>query len=251
MVLSGTNQQGEIVRGTWKPVNGEVREIAVKSTDAGKTWEPWFDIVFRRASEAVNKTSTAATADAKDDKQTVAALGTEYQEAVKHNDAATMDRILADDFILITSSGKTYDKAELLDEARSGRILYEHHEDTEKTVRRWGDTAIVTAKLWFCWRNLFDPFFQGYGHCATRSLPDRLANVCPYRQFMCAITQSHERTPKRVPIDFAPDLHQAAGSKELDRTRPDDIGPTPFWELFCNLAENLLSNFIFEPLFFL
>src|SRR6202022_1394882 len=67
-----------------------------------------------------------------------------------------------------------------------------------------------------CWRNLFDPFFQGYGHCVTHSLPDRLANVCPYRQFMCAIAQSHERTPKGVPIDSAPDLYQAAGSKELD-----------------------------------
>ena len=63
---------------------------------------------------------------------------------------------------------------------------------------------------------LFAPFFQGYGHRVTHSLPDRLANVCPYRQFMCAITQSHERTPKGVPIDFAPDLYQAAGSKELD-----------------------------------
>jgi hypothetical protein len=63
---------------------------------------------------------------------------------------------------------------------------------------------------------LFNPFFQRYGHSVTHSLPDRLANVCPYRQFMCAITQSHERTPKGVPIDFAPDLYQAAGFKELD-----------------------------------
>jgi hypothetical protein len=39
---------------------------------------------------------------------------------------------------------------------------------------------------------LFDPFFQGYGHGVTLRLPDRSANVCPYRQFMCAITQSHE-----------------------------------------------------------
>jgi hypothetical protein len=67
-----------------------------------------------------------------------------------------------------------------------------------------------------CWRNLPDPFFQGYGHFVTHILPDRLANVCPNRQFMFAITQSHERTPKGVPIDFAPNLYQAAGFKELD-----------------------------------
>jgi hypothetical protein len=34
-----------------------------------------------------------------EDAATVAALDTEYQAAVKRNDAATMDRILADDFV--------------------------------------------------------------------------------------------------------------------------------------------------------
>jgi ketosteroid isomerase-like protein len=83
-----------------------------------------------------------------DDKQIVAALDTKYQAAVKQNDAATMDRLLADDFTLVTGSGKTYTKKDLLDEARSGQIHYEHQEDTDQTVRVWGDTAVVTAKLW-------------------------------------------------------------------------------------------------------
>jgi hypothetical protein len=46
-----------------------------------------------------------------DDKKTVAALDAEYQAAVKMNDASTMNRILADDFILVTGSGKTYTKS--------------------------------------------------------------------------------------------------------------------------------------------
>jgi ketosteroid isomerase-like protein len=87
-------------------------------------------------------------ASAADDKNLVAALDSQYQTAVKQNDAATMDRILADDFTLATGSGKTYTKADLLDEARSGRIVYEHQEDSAQTVRIWGDTAVVTAKLW-------------------------------------------------------------------------------------------------------
>jgi len=37
-----------------------------------------------------------------DDQKAVAALDTQYQAAVKVNDAATMDRVLADDFILVT-----------------------------------------------------------------------------------------------------------------------------------------------------
>ncbi len=89
-----------------------------------------------------------ARASAADDQKAVAALDTKYQAAVKINDAATMDRLLADDFILVTGSGKTYTKADLLKEARDGRDVYEHNEDTDRTVRVWGDTAVITAKLW-------------------------------------------------------------------------------------------------------
>ena len=83
-----------------------------------------------------------------DDAKTVAALDTEYQAAVKNNDAATMDRILADDFVVVAGSGKVYTKADLLQMARTRRVQYEHQEDSDQTVRVWGDTAVVTAKIW-------------------------------------------------------------------------------------------------------
>ena len=83
-----------------------------------------------------------------DDRTTVSDLDARYQQAVKQNDFSTMDKILADDFILVTSSGKRFTKAELLEEAKSGRIVYEHQEDTDKSVQAWGDTAVVTARLW-------------------------------------------------------------------------------------------------------
>ena len=78
----------------------------------------------------------------------IAALDTEYQAAVKNNDAATMDRILADDFILVTGRGKVYNKTDLLDAAKNKDIIYEHQEDTQQMVRVWGDTAVITALLW-------------------------------------------------------------------------------------------------------
>jgi ketosteroid isomerase-like protein len=87
-------------------------------------------------------------ASASDDEKIVAALDTQYQAAVKNNDAATMDRILADDFVLVTGRGKTQSKADLLKEARSKAIIYEHQEDSNQKVRVWGDTAVVTALLW-------------------------------------------------------------------------------------------------------
>ena len=83
-----------------------------------------------------------------DDQAKVASLDTEYQAAVKRNDAATIDRILAQDFVLVTGSGKTYTKADVLAEARDGQIVYERQEELAQTVRIWGDTAVVTAQLW-------------------------------------------------------------------------------------------------------
>jgi hypothetical protein len=51
MVLSGVDHlaggKSQRVRGIWRPVKGGVRETAVTSTDEGKTWKPWFDLLFR------------------------------------------------------------------------------------------------------------------------------------------------------------------------------------------------------------
>jgi hypothetical protein len=49
MVLGGEDHaKGALVRGEWKRESGNVRETAATSTDGGKTWKPWFDLVFRR-----------------------------------------------------------------------------------------------------------------------------------------------------------------------------------------------------------
>jgi uncharacterized protein (TIGR02246 family) len=94
------------------------------------------------ASPPAQRASTAA------DERAVAALDTQYQAAVAKNDAAEMDRILADDFVLVTGKGKVFTKADLLNEARSGKTVYEKQEDSSQKVRVWGDTAVVTALLW-------------------------------------------------------------------------------------------------------
>jgi ketosteroid isomerase-like protein len=90
-------------------------------------------------------TSNVATQDAR---ATVARLDTEYQAAVKVNDVATMDRILADDFVLVTGRGTTFTKQDLLAEASKRSYIYERQDELEQVVRVWGDTAVVTALLW-------------------------------------------------------------------------------------------------------
>ena len=82
------------------------------------------------------------------DEGAVAALDKEYQTAVLNSDVATMDRILADDFVLVTGKGRIYTKADLLEEASAGTVTYERQEDSNQTVRIWGNTAVVTALLW-------------------------------------------------------------------------------------------------------
>jgi hypothetical protein len=50
MVLTGAEMvagKKRLARGTWMPVKGGVREIGVTSTDEGKTWQPWFDLMFK------------------------------------------------------------------------------------------------------------------------------------------------------------------------------------------------------------
>jgi len=92
------------------------------------------------------------------DESVVAALDTEYQEAVKNNDVVTMDRILADDFVLATGNGRVYTKADLLKEAAEKTVIYECQEDHNRTVRIWGDTAVVTALLWAKGTDRGEPF---------------------------------------------------------------------------------------------
>jgi hypothetical protein len=149
MVLSGsdlapTGERRE-VRGVWKPVEGGVRETAVTSLDGGNTWKPWFDLIFRPHSSD----SPAVSQDSlNDDARAVLARDAQFQAAIKANDGATIDRLLPTDYILVTGSGKTLTKTDLLEEARSANRHYEHQEDTEQTVRVWGNTAVITAKLW-------------------------------------------------------------------------------------------------------
>jgi ketosteroid isomerase-like protein len=89
-------------------------------------------------------------ASAEEDAKTVAALDTKYQAAVKANDAATMDQVLADDFVLVTGRGGVFIKADLLDSARKKEVTYEHQDEEPGTqkVRVWDNTAVVTALLW-------------------------------------------------------------------------------------------------------
>jgi ketosteroid isomerase-like protein len=80
----------------------------------------------------------------------IAALDVRYQTAVERNDAAAMAAILHPEFVLVLGDGRRLTRAELLRAAREREVEYERQvvESGTRTVRVFGDTAIVTARLW-------------------------------------------------------------------------------------------------------
>lgn len=104
---------------------------------------------------------SGAAAQAADDAATVARLDTQYQAAVKANDAEAMARILHPQMILVVGSGQVITRDDLLNEARKKSIEYEiqDEEPGSQTVRMYGaDTAIVTAKLRLKYTTAGKPF---------------------------------------------------------------------------------------------
>jgi ketosteroid isomerase-like protein len=74
-------------------------------------------------------------------------LDAEYQRAVAAGDTATVDRLLLDDFVLITSSGRISRKPDVLAEVGGVDTSFEINVSRDVQVRVRGDTAIVTAVL--------------------------------------------------------------------------------------------------------
>ena len=102
--------------------------------------------LFALAGTAIAASPASRAADEK----AVADLDTKYQAAVERNDALTMAGILLDDFVLVVGGGTVYNKADLLKSAKDKEFVWEHQVEEPGTqkVRVWGDTAVVTAKLW-------------------------------------------------------------------------------------------------------
>jgi ketosteroid isomerase-like protein len=106
--------------------------------------------VSRLLPVAIGFAAFAVGAPSDDPRQLVAKLDIDYQAAVKINDAESMERILHKDMILVLGNGTTNTRDELIKEARDKNIKYEQQDEDPgtQTVRVWGDTAVVTARLW-------------------------------------------------------------------------------------------------------
>ena len=161
---------------------------------------------------------------ADDAKAIVAALDTQYQAAVKANDAATMDRILADDFVLVTGRGQAFTKADLLKDARDKTTIYEHQEEEAgtQTVRVWGDTAVVTALLWIKGTRAGDrDRLQAVVQRHLRSHAGRLA--LRLRPGVDRVAEDH-----RAHLSIRPHVGRDAGSKSVRVSAAGAVGLAGF-----------------------
>jgi len=85
----------------------------------------------------------------KDDEARRQVLATDDRrtDALRRNDSAPLHQIYADDYTLVTpATGAIRSKAEQINDLISGRVRYEKIEVMERTVRVYGDVAIVLAR---------------------------------------------------------------------------------------------------------
>jgi ketosteroid isomerase-like protein len=75
------------------------------------------------------------------------ALDKELSVAFVDHTPPVVDRLLTEDFLLVTSNAKVRTKGDLMAEASSPDVVLEVNESTEVKVRVHGDTAVLTGIL--------------------------------------------------------------------------------------------------------
>ena len=74
-------------------------------------------------------------------------LESQWRTALMQNDVATINRLLADDYLGINPNGTLETKADALAQRRSGTVKISSIEPENIKVRVYGDTAVVTSRV--------------------------------------------------------------------------------------------------------
>ena len=74
-------------------------------------------------------------------------LESEWNAAHLRGDAASLDRIFADDLVVVVPTMRAMTKAESLGVFASGRMKFDRYETADTTFRVHGDTAITNGRL--------------------------------------------------------------------------------------------------------
>lgn len=69
-----------------------------------------------------------------------------WRKAILHQDVEAMSALLADDYTAITANGTLQSKQQTLDNLRDGAVHFSSLELSDRKVRFYGHTALVTSK---------------------------------------------------------------------------------------------------------
>jgi len=69
-----------------------------------------------------------------------------WRDAILHRNSAAMDALLADDYMAITGNGTLQSKDQTLANLRSGAVHFSSIEISDRKVRFYGTTALVTCR---------------------------------------------------------------------------------------------------------
>jgi hypothetical protein len=128
-----------MLRSTLGPTKCGRDDAGLSSMNYRQIWNHW-SIGLTAIAALAWTTAPVAGPSATADQKVLSALDKEYQSAVEKNDASTMARILADDYVLVDGIGKSYTKKDLIDDAKSARRIT----CTSRTrSRRCGSGAIL------------------------------------------------------------------------------------------------------------
>jgi len=88
----------------------------------------------------------AATSDPKAEKEVLATMET-YRQAMIHNDANVLGKLLADDLTFVHSAGLLESKADVLKSVTTGKNVIKRMEFSDMSVRLYGKTALVKCRV--------------------------------------------------------------------------------------------------------
>lgn len=98
-----------------------------------------------KSGKAQQTSATKTQAPANRVQEQLKKLEEEWAQAFIKRDAAALQRILADDYILIDQDGTVGNKASMIADVTSGEIIFESIKFDKLTVRVYGSVAIITG----------------------------------------------------------------------------------------------------------
>jgi ketosteroid isomerase-like protein len=85
-------------------------------------------------------------AERHESKHEIDQLEQNWRDAIMHRNVQAMDALLSDDYIAITANGMLQSKEQTLANLKTGALRFDAIEFSDRKVRFYGETALVTSK---------------------------------------------------------------------------------------------------------